>query len=94
LHLSEPEPVVPQVEENAPENEEPVVAEAQVVNAEEPAAEAPVDPPVEEPVQEDAEETAREEHVEEVLHQLPRVASPVQQEAAEVPAVEAPAAEG
>jgi len=89
----EPEPVVPQVEEKAAE-EEPILAEAQVVNGEEPAAEVPVDPPVEEPVQEDQEETAREEHVEEVLHQLPRVASPVQQEAVEAPAVEAPVAEG
>jgi len=88
----EPEPVVPQVEEKAAE-EEPILAEAQVVNGEEPAAEVPVDPPVEEPVQEDQEETAREEHVEEVLHQLPRVASPVQQEAVEAPAVEAPVAE-
>jgi len=90
----DPEPVVPEIEENASE-EEPIVAEAQVVNADEPAAELPVDPPVEAPAKEDPEEAAREEHVEEVLHHLPRVASPVksQQEAAEVPAVEAPVAE-
>jgi len=88
------EPVVPEVEEKASEEEEPMVAEAQVVNAEEPGVEEPMDPPVEAPAQEeDPAETAREEHVEEVLHQLPRVASPVQQEAVEVPAVEAPAAE-
>lgn len=89
------EPVVPEVEEKVSEEEEPMVAEAQVVNAEEPGVEEPIDPPVEAPAQEeDPAETAREEHVEEVLHQLPRVASPVQQEAVEVPAVEAPAAEG
>ena len=92
--LSDAEPVVPEVEEKASEEEEPMVAEAQVVNAEEQGVEEPIDPPVEAPAQEDPAETAREEHVEEVLHQLPRVASPVQQEAVEVPAVEAPAAEG
>ncbi|CAG5104291.1 Oidioi.mRNA.OKI2018_I69.chr1.g1181.t1.cds [Oikopleura dioica] len=89
-----PEPVEPQAVESVEESKEvaepELVAQEQVQDAPE-AVEAP-EAPVEAPVV-DAEEAAREEHVEEVLHQLPRVASPVQaaaEEPAQVPEVQAP----